>query len=81
MTHADMCAEVIDAGCVFVVTPVFVPAVIDACNLKGVYVVAGALTPTEIFMACEAGADVINVFPAKVMCRKFRLCRPVASPL
>jgi len=67
VTHADMCAEVIDAGCVFVVTPVFVPAVIDACNRRGVCVVAGALTPTEIFMAWEAGADVIKVFPAKVM--------------
>ena len=67
VTHADMCAEVIDAGCVFVVTPVFVPAVIDACKRRGVCVVAGALTPTEIFMAWEAGADVIKVFPAKVM--------------
>ncbi len=67
VTHADMCTEVIDAGCVFVVTPVFVPAVIDACKRRGVCVVAGALTPTEIFMAWEAGADVIKVFPAKVM--------------
>jgi 2-dehydro-3-deoxyphosphogluconate aldolase / (4S)-4-hydroxy-2-oxoglutarate aldolase len=67
VTHADVCAEVIDAGCVFVVTPVFVPAVIDVCKRRGVCVVAGALTPTEIFMAWEAGADVIKVFPAKVM--------------
>jgi 2-dehydro-3-deoxyphosphogluconate aldolase/(4S)-4-hydroxy-2-oxoglutarate aldolase len=67
VTHADMCAEVIDAGCVFVVTPVFVPGVIDVCKRQGVCVVAGALTPTEIFMAWEAGADVIKVFPAKVM--------------
>jgi 2-dehydro-3-deoxyphosphogluconate aldolase / (4S)-4-hydroxy-2-oxoglutarate aldolase len=67
VTHADMCAEVIDAGCVFVVTPVFVSSVIDACNSRGVCVVAGAMTPTEIFMAWKAGADVIKVFPAKVM--------------
>ena len=67
VTHADMCAKVIDAGCVFVVSPVFVPSVIDACKCRGVCVVAGALTPTEIFMAWEAGADVIKVFPVKVM--------------
>jgi len=67
VTHADACAEVIDAGCVFVVTPVFVPAVIDICKHRGVCVIAGALTPTEIFMAWEAGADVIKVFPARVM--------------
>jgi 2-dehydro-3-deoxyphosphogluconate aldolase / (4S)-4-hydroxy-2-oxoglutarate aldolase len=67
VTHADLCAAVIDAGCIFVVTPVFVPSVIDVCMRRGVCVIAGALTPTEIFMAWEAGADVIKVFPAKVM--------------
>jgi 2-dehydro-3-deoxyphosphogluconate aldolase/(4S)-4-hydroxy-2-oxoglutarate aldolase len=62
-----MCNEVIDAGSVFVVTPVFKAAVIDVCNHRGVCVVAGALTPTEIFTAWEAGADVVKVFPAKAM--------------
>jgi 2-dehydro-3-deoxyphosphogluconate aldolase/(4S)-4-hydroxy-2-oxoglutarate aldolase len=67
VTRVDMCMEVIDAGSVFVVTPVFKPAVIEACRRRGVCVVAGALTPTEIVMAWEAGADVIKVFPAKAM--------------
>ena len=67
VTGADMCTEVIDAGSVFVVTPVFKAAVIDVCKRRGVCVIAGALTPTEIFMAWEAGADVIKVFPAKAM--------------
>jgi 2-dehydro-3-deoxyphosphogluconate aldolase/(4S)-4-hydroxy-2-oxoglutarate aldolase len=67
VTSADMCAEVIGAGSVFVVTPVFKAAVIDACKHRGICVVAGALTPTEIFMAWEAGADVVKVFPAKAM--------------
>jgi 2-dehydro-3-deoxyphosphogluconate aldolase / (4S)-4-hydroxy-2-oxoglutarate aldolase len=67
VTGAGMCIEVIDAGIVFVVTPVFKAAVIDACKHRGVCVVAGALTPTEIFMAWEAGADVVKVFPAKAM--------------
>ncbi len=67
VTSADMCIEVIDAGSVFVVTPVFKAAVIEACKHRGVCVIAGALTPTEIFMAWEAGADVVKVFPAKAM--------------
>jgi 2-dehydro-3-deoxyphosphogluconate aldolase / (4S)-4-hydroxy-2-oxoglutarate aldolase len=67
VTSAEMCTEVIDAGSVFVVTPVFESAVIDVCKQRGVCVVAGALTPTEIFMAWEAGADVVKVFPAKAM--------------
>jgi 2-dehydro-3-deoxyphosphogluconate aldolase / (4S)-4-hydroxy-2-oxoglutarate aldolase len=67
VTGAGMCAEVIDAGSVFVVTPVLNPAVIAVCNDRGVCVVAGALTPTEIFTAWEAGADAVKVFPAKAM--------------
>jgi 2-dehydro-3-deoxyphosphogluconate aldolase/(4S)-4-hydroxy-2-oxoglutarate aldolase len=67
VTSAGMCAEVIDAGSVFVVTPVFKPEVIAACNGRGVCVVAGALTPTEIFRAWKAGADIVKVFPAKAM--------------
>jgi 2-dehydro-3-deoxyphosphogluconate aldolase/(4S)-4-hydroxy-2-oxoglutarate aldolase len=67
VTSADMCMDVIDAGSVFVVTPVFRPAVIDVCRSRGACVIAGALTPTEIVTAWEAGADVIKVFPAKAM--------------
>jgi len=67
VTSADMCTEVIDAGSVFAVTPVFKAAVIDVCRQRGVCVVAGALTPTEIFTAWEVGADVVKVFPAKAM--------------
>jgi 2-dehydro-3-deoxyphosphogluconate aldolase/(4S)-4-hydroxy-2-oxoglutarate aldolase len=67
VTSVDMCMEVIDAGSVFVVTPVFKPAVIDVCRQRGVCVVVGALTPTEIIMAWEAGADVVKVFPAKAV--------------
>ncbi len=67
VTTADMCIEVIDAGSVFVVTPVFKAAVIGVCKQRGICAVVGALTPTEIFTAWEAGADVIKVFPAKAM--------------
>ena len=67
VTSADMCIEVIDAGSVFIVTPVFKAAVIEACKHRGVCVIAGALTPTEIASAWEAGADVVKVFRAKAM--------------
>ncbi|HEX5680150.1 MAG TPA: bifunctional 4-hydroxy-2-oxoglutarate aldolase/2-dehydro-3-deoxy-phosphogluconate aldolase [Desulfobacterales bacterium] len=67
VTSADICTEVIDAGSVFVVTPVFKAAVIEVCKRRGVCVIAGALTPTEIVSAWEVGADVIKVFPAKAL--------------
>lgn len=67
VTSAGICASAIDAGSVFIVSPVFKPEVIEVCNRRKVCVVAGALTPTEIFSAWEAGADVVKVFPAKAM--------------
>jgi 2-dehydro-3-deoxyphosphogluconate aldolase/(4S)-4-hydroxy-2-oxoglutarate aldolase len=67
VTSAAVCSEVIDAGSVFVVTPVLRPAVIEVCASRSVCAVVGALTPSEIFMAWEAGADVVKVFPAKAM--------------
>jgi 2-dehydro-3-deoxyphosphogluconate aldolase/(4S)-4-hydroxy-2-oxoglutarate aldolase len=65
VTSAEICTSAIDAGSVFIVSPVFKAEVIEVCNRRTVCVVAGALTPTEIFSAWEAGADVVKVFPAK----------------
>ncbi len=67
VTHAAECQEAIDAGCLFVVTPVFVPSVIDVCTEQNVCVISGALTPTEIYMAWERGADAVKIFPVKAM--------------
>jgi 2-dehydro-3-deoxyphosphogluconate aldolase/(4S)-4-hydroxy-2-oxoglutarate aldolase len=49
------------AGAQFLVTPTFRPSVIAATGLP---VVCGALTPTEIEAAQEAGAALVKVFPA-----------------
>ena len=52
------------AGANFIFGPTFNPAVVDAARRYGKVVVPGALTPTEILAAWEAGADVVKVFPA-----------------
>ena len=61
---ADTARQVIDAGAQFVVSPVFRHGVIDACHERGVPVMPGCYTPTEILDAWEAGADIVKVFPA-----------------
>jgi len=61
---AETAARVIDAGAQFVISPVFKRTVIDACHAWGVAAMPGCFTPTEIFEAWEAGADVVKVFPA-----------------
>lgn len=51
------------AGAGFVVTPVVLPEVADACREHDMLCVLGALTPTEIYQARLAGAKLVKVFP------------------
>ncbi len=64
---AETAAKVIDAGAQFVVSPVFRPAVIDACHARDVPALPGCFTPTEILAAWDAGADIVKVFPATAL--------------
>jgi len=52
-----------DAGADFVVTPVLLAEVAEACRQEGLLCVMGALTPTEIYQARLAGAALVEVFP------------------
>jgi len=57
-------SRVIDAGAAFVVTPILQRDVIRVCGERQVPVMPGCFTPTEIFEAAAAGADIVKVFPA-----------------
>jgi 2-dehydro-3-deoxyphosphogluconate aldolase/(4S)-4-hydroxy-2-oxoglutarate aldolase len=52
-----------DAGADFVVTPVLLPEVAEACRQEDLLCVLSALTPTEIYQARLAGAALVKVFP------------------
>ena len=54
----------IQAGAAFLVTPALLPEVIMVGRERGVPVVCGAYTPTEILTAWRSGADLVKVFPA-----------------
>src|SRR5438445_11902170 len=54
--------EAKDAGASFVVTPVLLPEVAEACGKEDILCVLGALTPTEIYQAPLAGANLVKVF-------------------
>jgi 2-dehydro-3-deoxyphosphogluconate aldolase / (4S)-4-hydroxy-2-oxoglutarate aldolase len=54
-------------GAQFVVSPALNVATIEMCHRYSVAVLPGALTPTEIVTAWQAGADVVKVFPAGAM--------------
>jgi 2-dehydro-3-deoxyphosphogluconate aldolase / (4S)-4-hydroxy-2-oxoglutarate aldolase len=55
--------EAKDAGASFVVTPVLLPEVAEACRQEDILCVLGALTPTEIYQARLHGAALVKVFP------------------
>jgi len=54
-------------GAQFVVSPALKVQTIEMCHRYGVAVLPGALTPTEIVTAWEAGADVVKIFPASAL--------------
>jgi 2-dehydro-3-deoxyphosphogluconate aldolase / (4S)-4-hydroxy-2-oxoglutarate aldolase len=54
----------IDAGAAFLVAPGVDPGVMAAAAERGVPMLPGALTPTEILTAWNAGAAAVKVFPA-----------------
>jgi 2-dehydro-3-deoxyphosphogluconate aldolase/(4S)-4-hydroxy-2-oxoglutarate aldolase len=60
----DACLQ---AGAQFIVSPVMNLGTISRCNEAGIAVVAGALTPTEIYNARQAGADMVRIFPCAAM--------------
>jgi len=54
-------------GAQYVVSPALNLRTIELCHRYGVPILPGALTPTEIVTAWEAGADVIKIFPASAL--------------
>lgn len=55
------------AGAQFVVSPSTNAATIACCRRYGVPIMPGALTPTEVVSAWEAGADMVKVFPCSAL--------------
>ena len=54
-------------GAQYIVSPALNLKTIEMCHRYGVAILPGALTPTEIVTAWEAGADVIKIFPASAL--------------
>lgn len=61
--NAQAAQECLDAGAQFLVTPGIHLKCIEVAVGKGKLIMAGALTPSEVMAAWEAGADFIKIFP------------------
>lgn len=67
VTTAAQAAATIDAGAEFVVSPSLHPEVIAKTKELGKVSIPGALTPTEVITAWNAGADYVKIFPCSAV--------------
>lgn len=65
LTPADVDAA-LDNGATYIVTPAIAPSISTAVD-RGVPVLCGALTPTEVLTAIDAGVDAVKLFPVSSM--------------
>jgi 2-dehydro-3-deoxyphosphogluconate aldolase/(4S)-4-hydroxy-2-oxoglutarate aldolase len=64
---SEAAGQCIRAGAQFIVSPSFDVDTLDLCRKRRVAMFPGALTPTEIFNAWQAGADAVKVFPCSAV--------------
>jgi 2-dehydro-3-deoxyphosphogluconate aldolase/(4S)-4-hydroxy-2-oxoglutarate aldolase len=63
---AQAALSAVDAGAAYLVTPAFVPEVLEAAGSLRIPVLVGAYTATELVAAQRAGATAVKVFPAAI---------------
>jgi len=61
---SETCRAALLAGAEFIVTPALDVRVIETAHRYSKACIPGALTPTEIMTAWQAGADMVKIFPA-----------------
>ncbi len=59
--------QALDAGAQFIVSPIINIKIVEYCHSNKIPVYPGALTPTEIYQAWNAGATMVKVFPVNRM--------------
>ncbi|HEY3418615.1 MAG TPA: bifunctional 4-hydroxy-2-oxoglutarate aldolase/2-dehydro-3-deoxy-phosphogluconate aldolase [Armatimonadota bacterium] len=66
LTQAGQAETAGAAGAGFLVSPICEAGLVKAMVASELLVMAGALTPTEVFQAWQLGADVVKVFPGSL---------------
>jgi 2-dehydro-3-deoxyphosphogluconate aldolase/(4S)-4-hydroxy-2-oxoglutarate aldolase len=61
--NAEAARRCLDAGAQFLVSPGLNLHTVELAVREGKLIMAGALTPTEVMAAWEAGADFVKIFP------------------
>lgn len=67
----ETCRTAILAGAEFIVSPAVNVDVIELCKRYSKPVMPGAMTPTEVITAWQAGADIVKIFPSELTGPKY----------
>lgn len=68
---AENARKAVECGASFIVSPVLSGEVLRYCSEAGVLSIPGIMTPTEMFAAMKAGAEIVKLFPASAAGPKF----------
>ena len=63
VVNQDLALKCFDAGAQFLVTPGFSQQTVAAAHNLDLLIMAGALTPSEVMTAWDAGVDFVKIFP------------------
>ena len=66
LTRPEQAQAAQEAGATFLVSPHFKSDLAEAMVATGLPVMIGALTPSEVVAAYEAGSDVVKIFPGSL---------------
>lgn len=68
---SETCRAALLAGAEFIVSPAVNLEVIQLCKRYSKVILPGALTPTEVIAAWQAGADIVKIFPSDLTGPKY----------
>jgi 2-dehydro-3-deoxyphosphogluconate aldolase/(4S)-4-hydroxy-2-oxoglutarate aldolase len=66
LTKPEQALAAKEAGASFLVSPICEPNLVKNMIASELLIMAGALTPTEVFQAYSLGVDVIKIFPGSL---------------
>jgi len=65
--NAQQVDQAVDAGAQFIVSPGLSPTVIARCQHRGIPVIPGVATSTDVITALDAGVSLVKFFPASAL--------------
>jgi 2-dehydro-3-deoxyphosphogluconate aldolase/(4S)-4-hydroxy-2-oxoglutarate aldolase len=63
--NVERARAAVEAGAAFIVSPGFNPAVVDFCLERGMPILPGVNSPSQVELALEKGLEVLKFFPAE----------------